>query len=230
MRSRPVIALDGPAGAGKSTVARKLAAALGFTLVDTGAIYRSVTLEATRRGVVLRDAAAVGEVARDLVARRLLRFSPSASGAVGVFLGDDDVSAAIRTPEVGMGASVVSQVPAVREALLDMQRQAGEHGGVVLEGRDIGTVVFPDAEVKFFLTASDEIRARRRQAELEAKGEAPTFERTLEEVRERDRQDSTRAIAPLRRADDAILVDSSLVGIDEVVASMLDHVRRKTAV
>lgn len=144
-----------------------------------------------------------------------------------VMLEGDDVSDEIRTPEMGIGASEVSVHPKVREALLGIQRQAGAEGGVVLEGRDIGTVVFPDAELKFFLTASPEVRAQRRHAELVQKGNAPTYEETLEAVRARDHQDESRAVAPLRRAADAVLVDSSALDFDGVVAEMLTTVRAK---
>ncbi|MBK8216558.1 MAG: (d)CMP kinase [Myxococcales bacterium] len=226
-RPKPVIAIDGPAGAGKSTVARNLAKALGFLLVDTGAIYRAVALAATRRGIDRKDGAAVAQLASDLLGREALVFRRDAELGMRVVLEGDDVSDEIRTPEMGIGASEVSVHPKVREALLGIQRQAGAEGGVVLEGRDIGTVVFPDAELKFFLTASPEVRAQRRHAELVQKGNAPTYEETLEAVRARDHQDESRAVAPLRRAADAVLVDSSALDFDGVVAEMLTTVRAK---
>lgn len=226
-RPKPVIAIDGPAGAGKSTVARNLAKALGFLLVDTGAIYRAVALAATRRGIDRKDGAAVAQLASDLLGREALVFRRDAELGMRVMLEGDDVSDEIRTPEMGIGASEVSVHPKVREALLGIQRQAGAEGGVVLEGRDIGTVVFPDAELKFFLTASPEVRAQRRHAELVQKGNAPTYEETLEAVRARDHQDESRAVAPLRRAADAVLVDSSKLDFDGVVAEMLTTVRAK---
>lgn len=226
-RPKPVIAIDGPAGAGKSTVARNLAKALGFLLVDTGAIYRAVALAATRRGIDRKDGAAVAQLASDLLGREALVFRRDAELGMRVMLEGDDVSDEIRTPEMGIGASEVSVHPKVREALLGIQRQAGAEGGVVLEGRDIGTVVFPDAELKFFLTASPEVRAQRRHAELVQKGNAPTYEETLEAVRARDHQDESRAVAPLRRAADAVLVDSSALDFDGVVAEMLTTVRAK---
>ncbi|MFO0642865.1 MAG: (d)CMP kinase [Polyangiaceae bacterium] len=226
-RPKPVIAIDGPAGAGKSTVARNLAKALGFLLVDTGAIYRAVALAATRRGIDRKDGAAVAQLASDLLGREALVFRRDAELGMRVMLEGDDVSDEIRTPEMGTGASEVSVHPKVREALLGIQRQAGAEGGVVLEGRDIGTVVFPDAELKFFLTASPEVRAQRRHAELVQKGNAPTYEETLEAVRARDHQDESRAVAPLRRAADAVLVDSSALDFDGVVAEMLTTVRAK---
>jgi cytidylate kinase len=224
-RSRPIVAIDGPAGAGKSTIARRLADVLGFVLVDTGAMYRAVALAAQRTDVPWTDGERVGDLARQLVARNALQFERDPERGVLVRLDGADVTDAIRTPEIGMGASTVSAHKAVRDALLAMQRQAGRSGGVVLEGRDIGTVVFPDADTKFFLTARPEVRARRRFDELTAKGARVSFEETLEDVRRRDEQDTTRPVAPLRQAPDAALVDSSEIGIDEAVARMADRVR-----
>ena len=225
-RSRPIIAIDGPAGAGKSTVARRLADALSFVLVDTGAMYRAVALAAQRAGVAWTDGRALGELARALVARRALSFDRDPRLGVRVRLDRADVTDAIRTPDVGMGASTVSAHPQVREALLEMQRQAGRAGGVVLEGRDIGTVVFPDADVKFFLTARAEVRARRRFEELAARGSTASFEETLDDVRKRDEQDTTRAVAPLRQAPDATRVDSSNASVDDIVRRMTEQVRK----
>lgn len=223
MRARPIVAIDGPAGAGKSTLARRLADRLGFTLVDTGAMYRAVALAASRAGVAFTESDRVSALARGIVERRELRLERAPSG-LRILLAGEDVTLAIRTAEMSMGASAVSAIPGVRAALLDLQRQAGEAGGVVLEGRDIGTVVFPDAEVKFFLTASDEVRARRRFEELRKRGLDVSFEATLEEVRVRDRQDSERPIAPLRKADDAVLVDSSGRAIEDVLGELVRHV------
>ena len=224
MRPRPIVAIDGPAGAGKSTVARRLADRLGFTLVDTGALYRAVALAARRAGVGWDDEANVVAVARRLEATRSLVLVPDAEKGVRVMLEGADVSDAIRTPDMGMGASRVSAIAGVRAALLELQRQAGEKGGVVLEGRDIGTVVFPDAEVKFFLTASPEVRARRRYDELILRGQRVDFAATLAEVKARDENDTNRPIAPLRRADDAVLVDSSDRAVDDIVAEMARRV------
>jgi cytidylate kinase len=224
-RKRPIVAIDGPAGAGKSTVARRLAAELGYVLVDTGAMYRAVALAASRAGVPWNDAERVAGLARGMVAARSLVFERDEELGVRVKLAGEDVSEAIRTPDIAQGASTVSAHAEVRAVLLDLQRQAGQEGGVVLEGRDIGTVVFPDAEVKFFLTASPEVRARRRHAELVAKGQNVTVDATLAEVKERDARDESRAVAPLRKAEGAILVDSTNMTIDETVAFMLGKVR-----
>jgi cytidylate kinase len=226
-RARPIVAIDGPAGAGKSTVARKLADALGFVLVDTGALYRAVALAAKRAQVPWTEGPALGELTRGIVARGALTFERDPARGVLVLLDGRDISEEIRTPEMGMGASTVSAHKDVRDALLDVQRQAGRVGGVVLEGRDIGTVVFPDAEVKFFLTAKAEVRAERRHKELAAKGVSATLAETLEDVRRRDEQDSTRPVAPLRQAPDAILIDNSELTIDETVRAMAERVRAR---
>lgn len=224
--TRPIVAIDGPAGAGKSTVARRLADALGFVLVDTGAMYRTVALAARRAGVSWTDGPRLGELAAQIVADRSLAFERDPARGVRVTLSGEDISDAIRTAEIGLGASDVSAHPEVRAALLDLQRQAGDRGGVVLEGRDIGTVVFPDAEFKFFLTARPEVRARRRHEELVHKGQSTSLEQTLADVIRRDEQDTQRTHAPLRKADSAIVVDSSELTIDETVAAMADIVTR----
>lgn len=224
-RARPVVAIDGPAGAGKTTVTRRVAASLGYLLVDTGAIYRSVALAAVRAGLGFDDPESVGELARALAAREGIRFESGEDGAQRVLLDGEDVSTAIRTQEIAEGASRVSAIGAVRAALLDMQRRAGAAGGVVLEGRDIGNVVFPDAEAKFFLTASVEVRALRRKTELEARGERAELEVIAREVAARDERDSTRAVAPLAQAPDAMLVDSSSLGVDQVVERIVARVR-----
>ncbi len=230
----PIVAIDGPAGAGKSTVARRLADALGFVLVDTGAMYRAVALAAERASVAWTDGPSLGALAAALVDDAALSFERDPARGVRVKLRGEDVSDAIRTPAIGMGASTVSAHPEVRDALLDLQRQAGAKGGVVLEGRDIGSVVFPDAEAKFFLTARAEVRAKRRFDELVAKAREGgieagglTVEGTLADVLRRDEQDTGRAVAPLKQAEGAILVDSSELSIDETVASMAQHVRQR---
>jgi cytidylate kinase len=180
---------------------------------------------AKRASLSFDDAANVGILARDLAAEGAITVAQDGTAGMRVFLRGEDVSTEIRTPDMAMGASTVSAHPVVREALLALQRQAGTEGGVVLEGRDIGTVVFPDAEVKFFLTARPEVRARRRFDELTAKGQSVTFEETLEDVLRRDAQDTQRAVAPLRQADDAVLVESSALDIDGVVERMVARVR-----
>jgi CMP/dCMP kinase len=226
-RARPIVAIDGPAGAGKSTVARRLADDLGYVLVDTGAMYRVVALAASRAAVPWDDGPGLGALADKLVQSAHISFERHPTRGLRVVLAGEDVSEAIRTPEMGMGASQVSAHAEVRAALLDLQRQAGRAGAVVLEGRDIGTVVFPDAEVKFYLTASPAVRARRRFDELVAKGEQVTFEQTLAEVERRDANDTGREHAPLRRADDALLVDSSDLSIDDTVRHLAQRVHAR---
>lgn len=217
MRARGVIvAIDGPAGAGKSTLSKRVAEALGYTLVDTGALYRAVALWARRRGIAWEDGAALGAMAAAL----RFAFVDGALEVDGERPGD-----ALRTSETSLGASRVSAHPEVRAALLGVQRDMGREGGVVLEGRDIGTVVFPDAEAKFYLTASVEVRAQRRRDELAARGTPPSLEEVLKEVSERDRRDSTRPVAPLRQADDAQLVDSSALGVEQVVEQIVAAVK-----
>ncbi|MFL5457135.1 MAG: (d)CMP kinase [Myxococcales bacterium] len=219
-----IIAIDGPAGAGKSTVARKLARRLGYAMVDTGAIYRAVALAAQRAGIAWDDDAGL---------TRLLE--PGLPIAFGehdeVSLGGEKITAAIRTPEISRGASVVSARPVVRARLLGLQRNLGRatQRGAVLEGRDIGTVVFPDATVKFFLTASDEARARRRHAELAGKGHEVELSDVLNDQMRRDRNDSERAIAPLKPAPDAIIVDTTGLDLDEVVERCFRAVRERVA-
>ncbi len=217
-RPRPIVAIDGPAGAGKSTVAREVARALGYVLVDTGALYRAVALAAHLRGTSRDDGAAIEALAMDLVAKRALTMQARAGQTPTLVLDGVVRTDELRTPDISQGASVVSRYPGVREALLDLQRSFGREGGVVLEGRDIGTVVFPDAEVKFFLTATDERRARRRHAELTDRGVASDFEDVLREVRERDERDAARDVAPMRAAEDAVVLDSSERTVAEVVA------------
>ncbi len=219
------MAIDGPAGAGKSTVARRLANQLGYVLVDTGAMYRAVALLSQRSGVAWGDATAVSSLARSLVSRGALFFERDEEGGVRTLVSGEDISEAIRTQPIAQGASLVSAHAGVRAALVDLQRQAGAHGGVVLEGRDIATVIFPDAEAKFFLTASAETRARRRYAELVAKGHAATLEETLADLTLRDSQDEGRAVAPLRCAPGAMVVDSTDLTLDETVERMLTTVR-----
>ncbi len=220
MRERLVIAIDGPAGAGKSTAARALAARLGYAYVDSGAMYRAVGLVARERGIDPADGAARGAG----VARLAITFRPGPEGQ-RVLLGGRDVTEAIRAPEAGEWASRVAAVQAVRARLVERQRGLGAEGGVVMDGRDVGTAVFPDADCKFFLTASVEERARRRQADVRAAGGADTLAATRQAVEERDRRDRERAHSPLRPAADAIVVDTSTLTPAEVVERLLATVR-----
>jgi cytidylate kinase len=215
MRSRPVVAIDGPSGAGKTTVSLRLADAAGMIRVDTGAMYRAVALAARSFGVPWADPVRLGEVARKLE----LSFR-NLSGVPRVFLSGEDVTIALREPEMSMGASAVSAHGPVREALVAKQREMARDGGVILEGRDIGTVVFPDAEAKFFLDAAAAVRARRRQLQISPPG-AQSFEEVLRDVLRRDVQDSTREHSPLRVADGAVYIDSTTMTVDEVVGEML---------
>jgi cytidylate kinase len=218
----PVIAIDGPAGAGKSTVARSLAQRLGFFLLDTGAIYRSLALLALRRGTPLQDGPGLAGLAQGLP----LRFGSGAEDGK-VFLDGEDISSAIRTPEISQGASFVSAHREVRAALLTLQRQLAAQGPCVVEGRDIGTVVLPDAPLKLFLTASPEVRARRRYEELQSRGLQPDKEATTRELIERDRRDETRETAPTRKADDAILFDTSELPLPQVIDAVESLCREK---
>lgn len=211
MTRKLIIAIDGPVGSGKSTLARRVAAIMGYIYIDTGAMYRAMALKAQRRGISFDALDAMTALASET--RIDLRASEPTQQ---VFLDGEDVTAVIRTPEVAQAASKVAVVPAVRRVLVAEQRRAGESGGVVMEGRDIGSVVFPDAHLKIFLTASPEIRAERRWREHQQKGDAIDLARTLVEIHERDRRDREREISPLVRAPDAVVVDSTAMEPEEV--------------
>lgn len=216
-----VIAIDGPVGAGKSTVARALARRLGFRYIDTGAMYRSVAWAAIHRGVSLADEPAVAALARDLD----IEFVPGASGQ-RVLVNGEDATEAIRRPEMSEASSIVSAYAMVREAMVALQRRMGAAGDVVMEGRDIGTVVFPDAEVKVYLDASLDERAGRRFRELEGRGETVTYEEVRRALEDRDRRDSTRAHSPLRVAPGAIEVNSTGMVVEEVVDEIMRRMDR----
>lgn len=217
------IALDGPAGTGKSSVSRGLARALGLRYLNTGAMYRIVTLAVLRAGVDITDAKRVADIAGDV--DLAVGYDPDEDRA---FLAGEDVSFEIRGDEVTGAVSAVSAVPAVRTRLVQLQRElAAGDGGVVVEGRDIGTVVLPDADVKFYLTASAEVRAQRRHAQNIAGGIADSYEAVLADVKRRDHLDSTRAVSPLRAADDAVIVDTSDMGEAQVIAHLQELVQQR---
>lgn len=220
----PIIAIDGPSGAGKSTLSKLLARELGLVNIDTGAMYRSVALAAARRGIAPEDDAALAGLCRNL----RIEFERGPHGE-RVLLDGEDVSSAIRAPEISLLTSRIASRPVVRQAMVRLQQAMGSQGGVVLEGRDIGTVVFPDADVKFFLSASAEERGRRRFEELRAQGREVDLQQTIAEVRERDAADSGREHAPLLQAPDAVVIDSTRRGIEAVLAEMLEVVQAKTA-
>ena len=215
------VAIDGPAGAGKSTISRKAAAELGYIYIDTGALYRTVGLNALRKGADLQsDEAIIATLTDDVKVE--LKFI---DGEQRMFLSGEDVSDKIRTPEASMAASRVSAVPKVREYLFDLQKKLASENNCVMDGRDIGTVVLPDADVKIFLTASPEARAERRYKELTEKGMDVKYEDVLADMIKRDYDDSHRAIAPLKQADDAILCDTSNIGLEESIELIIRTIK-----
>lgn len=216
------VAIDGPAGAGKSTLARQLARDLGYIYVDTGAMYRAVGLYALRAGADPADPAAVDPLLPGIRLRLAVL-----DGQQHIYLNGEDVSALIRTEAVGMAASAVGANPAVRAFLLGLQRDMARTGNVLMDGRDIGTVILPDATVKIFLTASPEARARRRWLEYQAAGRPDRYEDVLADVKRRDEQDSGRAAAPLRRAEDAVLLDTSAMDLAQSLAAMKQIIKER---
>ena len=219
------VAIDGPAGAGKSTIAKRLAKELGYKYVDTGAIYRSIGYYVFSKGIDPKDAAAVIAVLPELDIQ--MRYGED--GVQRMLLNGEDVTRQIRLPEMSMYASAVSAIPEVRTFLLEMQREMARRTSVIMDGRDIGTVVLPDAQVKIFLTAAAEIRANRRMKELEQRGTPQPFEEVLQQIVERDWADSHRAAAPLRQAEDAELLDTSELDFAESLQAMLAIIRRRAA-
>ena len=222
-RAAPIIAIDGPVGAGKSTVAIAVAGTLGFRYVDTGSMYRSVAWLARTTGLDLRDEQAVTRAAKSISIKFV-----AANGRQRILVNGTDVTDTIRSPEVSEAASVVSAHPAVRDAMVTLQRHMGAGGGVVMEGRDIGTVVFPDAEVKVFLDATPEERARRRYRELVSRGVQVEFEALQRAEEARDRRDRTRLHSPLRRADDAVVIDTTGRTVEQIADQIVKLVRERT--
>lgn len=216
------IAIDGPAGAGKSTVARQLAKRLGYLYIDTGAMYRALTWKALKKGTRVTDEAALVNLARNTS----FEFKEVAPGEVSIYCDGEDVSHIIRSPEVSRLVSRVAAWPKVREEMVGLQRDLAVKGRVVMDGRDIGTCVLPEAPYKFFLTASLEERARRRWRELVAQGNNVSLEKVKQEIEERDRRDSQRAVAPLRPAPDAIIIDTSNLTPEEVTEHILKIIRK----
>ena len=219
------VAIDGPAGAGKSTIAKLVAKELKLIYVDTGAMYRTIGLYMLKNGIDIHDEAAVGAALGEVS----VTIGYDENGLQRLYLNGEDVTSLIRTPEVSEAASVTSAYPLVREKLLDLQHTLARENDVVMDGRDIGTVILPDAQVKIFLTASVRVRALRRMKELLEKGEAVSLSMVEEEIRERDYRDSHRETAPLKQAEDAVLLDTSDLSIEEVVAEAAALIRPKMA-
>lgn len=219
---RLIIAIDGPSGAGKSTTGKALANKLGYLYIDTGAMYRAAALAVLNKDILLSEEAKV----TDLV-RQTSIFLEGTPYALHVFLNNEEITEQIRTPKVSQAASIISAISGVRQALVERQREMGKQGGVVLDGRDIGTHVFPNADVKFFLVADVYERAKRRNLEELNRGESLSLEETLKEIEERDQRDSQRAYAPLRPAIDSIKLDTSKLSPTGVVEKMLEHIEEK---
>jgi cytidylate kinase len=217
-----IIAIDGPSAAGKSTLAKRLAREFGFTYLDTGAMYRALALKVLREGIDIDN----DEMLTELIGRTEIDLLETES-KLQVVLDGEDVSELIRTPEVSQMASKASALKSVRQWMLILQRTLGQRGDVVAEGRDIGTVVFPDAEVKIYLDASAQERARRRVEELRRAGRQVSLDETLREMVERDKRDSERALAPLRKADDAVAIDSSALDAEALAQTVMDEIRKK---
>jgi cytidylate kinase len=216
---KPVITIDGPAGAGKSTVSRLLAKKMNLVYLDTGAMYRAVALQAKRMDIPFTD----GKTLYEMCENMNIHFKGDGRDSA-IFIGDEDVSAEIRMPEMDMLSSSVSAVMEVRKAMTSLQRKIGENGGLVAEGRDMGTVVFPGADFKFFITATPEIRARRRYAERIERNENVKREDVEADIRKRDEQDQSRKLAPLKPAEDAVIIDTTEIGIEQVLELILGSV------
>jgi len=223
-KGRLIIAIDGPSGAGKSTVARRLASELGYLYMDTGAMYRAVALNVLELRIDPTDEKELRKILEDMRVKLIEEDS-----GLRLLLNGRDVTEEIRTPEMSLMASKISELQAVREKMVGIQRDMASQGGLVAEGRDIGTVVFPRAEVKIYLDASEPERARRRFRELLARGKQVTMEETLTEMHERDRRDQERTLSPLRKAEDAMVIDSTSFGVDVVVDRIINEVKNKMA-
>ncbi len=224
LNKKLIIAIDGPSGAGKSTLSKALAHQFGYLNIDTGAMYRSISLLAQQRRIDPHDSDALKILCADLSIEFVLR-----GASEDVLVNGVDVSDAIRTPEISLLVPQIAACPVVREAMLQLQRKMGDAGGVVLEGRDIGTVVFPQADIKFFLSATAAERGRRRYAELQEKGIDVDLQQTIAEVKARDAADTARTLAPLMQADDAIIIDSTQLSIENVLQKMVTIVKAKQA-